>query len=249
MALLEDEGWIRVEDLAEEDSGILELSQREGIDLAAKIRLAMSDVRAEADGFLRAHSVYSSANGVVDWQVRRWTIYQSLSSAYRDAYFHQLNDRYGSKWKLYAQQAKDAREQSLAKGIGVVVHPLPRPKAPEATLLTGIHGPRSYWFAIAWTGVSGQTSALGEARLVQTTGMHQVRIEAGQSMPAGAKWHVYAGSGPGEMSRQTSETLAAEAAWLVPEEGLVEGEEAPQGQTAEQTVRLRRLLRRRQPVR
>jgi hypothetical protein len=249
MALLEDEGWVRIEDLAEEDSGILELSQREGVDLAAKIRLAVSDVRAEADSFLRAHSVYSSANGVVDWQVRRWAIHQSLSSAYRDAYFQQLNDRYGSKWKLYVQQAKDAREQCLTQGIGVVLQPLPRPRAPEATLLTGLHGPRSYWFAITWTGANGQTSTLGEPRLVQTTGLHQVRVESGQSSPPGAKWHIYAGSGPGEMTRQTSEALPAEGAWLVPEEGLVEGDEAPQGQRADQTVRRRRLLGRRRPVR
>jgi hypothetical protein len=245
MALLTDEGWIKIEDLSEEDSGLLETSQREGIDLATKLRLAVDDIRSELRSFLRSNSAFAPEQVAVEWELRRWVAYHSISSAYRDAYFHQLNDRYAAKWKLYSEQAKEAREECLSKGVGIIRHPLRRPAAPEVLLLSGSHAPRTYWFSIAWANEQGEYSVPGEARLVKTTGLHGLRIEQGEGAPNDAKWVVYGGPGAQEMTLQTEGALEPGAAWELPERGLVEGQLPYEGQAPGTRVRRRRLLRRR----
>lgn len=248
MSLLADDGWIQVSELAEEDSGIQELAQREGVDLAVKLKLAITRVRVDVQSFLRKHSSYGIGQAVVDWNVWRWALTEALGSAYRDAYFHQLNDRYEAKWKLYGQLSTEAKEKSFADGIGVVNVPLPRPAAPEVELVDGNHAARSYWVATSWWLGEGRESAVGEARLLQATGDHEFVARAAEGAPEGAGWHVYAGSGPTELSRQTEAALGATESWTLPAAGLVEGPPPHEGQGADARVRLRRLLRRRLPT-
>ena len=80
MALLADDGWIQVSELAEEDSGIQELAQREGVDLAAKLKLAVTRVRADVESFLRRNSNYRIGHAVVDWNSWRWALTEALST-------------------------------------------------------------------------------------------------------------------------------------------------------------------------
>lgn len=249
MALLADDGWIQVSELAEEDSGIQELAQREGVDLAAKLKLAVTRVRADVESFLRKNSEYGIRHAVVDWSSWRWALTEALSSAYRDAYFHQLNDRYEAKWKLYAQQSTEAKEQCVADGIGVVYAPLPRPAAPELELVAGDHAARTYWVALSWMAADGTESSVGEPRLLKATGSHEFVARTAQEAPAGAGWHLYAGAGPTELSRQTEMAIEASGTWTLPAIGLVDGPPPQTGQRADSRVRMRRVLRRRLPTR
>jgi hypothetical protein len=73
---------------------------------------------------------------------------------------------------------------------------------------------------------------------------HSLRVTVGEA-PAGVSgWHVYAGSGSGEVFRQNSEALEAGSAWVMPEGGLVSGAAVGDGQLPEVFRTVPRFLQR-----
>lgn len=243
MALMVDNGWIGVDDLAAEDTGLLELSQKEGVDLQTKLKLACLDAREELEGFLRRNSVYGLKNAVATWASKRWVSFLAIGHAYRDAYFNQLNDRYGKKWELYSQQARTARDLYFMDGVGVVRTPLRAVMKLATELAPGSQSPRTYWVAATRVSAQGEEGSAGTPHLISATSSHELIVRLGEPLEPGLRWNVYAGAGPLEMQRQNSEPLGAADAWQAPPTGLVEGAPVPEGQEADEKIQARRVLR------
>jgi hypothetical protein len=244
MALICDEGWLTLEQLTAEDSGILELARREGIDLQAKMATAVEDARREVEGFLRRNSAYGLQNAVADWQVCRWVVFRALGGAYRDAYFQQMNDRYAAKWRAFLEQCAAAREVLWLDGVGVVREPIRRAGKARVRITGGPHAARSYWFAASLVSRSGQEGAAGAAQLVTAPNGHGLQMSLEEPASGMGGWLLYAGDGPTELRLQTGLPMGVEAVWELPETGLVEGRAPGTGQAVEERIRVRRLLRR-----
>lgn len=244
MALVADTGWASIEELAREDCGILDLSDREGIDLEAKVSLAMEQTREQIDAFLRRNSTHRVGNAVATWSVRRWVTFAALSACYRDAYSTQVNDRYGAKWRAYDDAAKAAEQLSYELGIGVVQQPLRKPPAPQVEVVAGSHPEATYWLAVTLTGQNGEESAAGESCRVSGGSGHGLRVSCPLPEPWVSGWSLYAGSGPGELMLQVPTPLPVSVAWELPVEGIQAGRSPGEGQTAEVMIEPRRRLRR-----
>ena len=109
MALFTDGPISSARELQEHDALVLSVASSEGIDVAAKARLAQQELANELILFLvRRASLreYPSnlrrSRGLEDVVVtnalRRWHSHKTLALVYGDAYNNQLNDRYQGKW-------------------------------------------------------------------------------------------------------------------------------------------------------
>src|ERR1043165_654432 len=120
MALFTDGSISTLDQLAEQDSAVLDVASTEGIDASAKLMLAQQELGVELTAaFSRctpAHTVSSMSwpgmgstvrgvlqlsNTAITSPLRLWHTYRTLAMIYRDAYSNQLNDRYLGKWNAY----------------------------------------------------------------------------------------------------------------------------------------------------
>src|SRR3569832_705274 len=131
MALLTDGPASAIEDLAAQDSQLLNVASAEGIDLTAKLALAQETVGIELEGLLRECSGPELRRVVVTPALRLWHAYRTLETVYRDAYFNQLNDRYAGKRDQFRELGMWARERLRQAGVGFTRQPLPRAVPPE----------------------------------------------------------------------------------------------------------------------
>src|ERR1700691_5222722 len=139
MALFVDGPACTIDDLAVQDTGLLEVALTNNINVSTKLRLAVEEIRTDLHLWLnrpRAASyqamepdlVWGSAYGsiphigqiVVTPPLKRWETMHALALVYRDAYFSQLVDRYQAKWEEFDKLARDARESFIAIGMGIV---------------------------------------------------------------------------------------------------------------------------------
>src|SRR4051812_34165119 len=139
MGLFVDGPACLIDDLLDEDSGLLDTAQTVGINVTAKLRLAMSEVQSELETLLLR--LQSSSGGgtvvppgigqvVVTADLARWEKMQALAMVYRDAAFTQLIDRYKAKWDVFVKLTHSARDQFIAGGVGLVTDPMPRAAVP-----------------------------------------------------------------------------------------------------------------------
>ena len=204
MALLIDGEINRIDDLKKYDSSVLEVAAVEGIDLTAKLELArealLSDVRT------------------------------ALELVYRDAYFSQLNDRYGSRWREYQREARSAWEKVRANGIGVVANPLARALPPAVNITEGSLDAATYYVMTSWVRADGDEGEPSEAVTASGPIGHGVQA-APAAAPAGATgWNVYAGYTPAAMQKQNQSPLEAGAVWTLTAGTLAAGAAPGRGQ-------------------
>ena len=95
MALLVDGELSSVEDLQTQDSAVLEVAHGEGIDLGRKLELAKREIEIEVEALLRRSGTGRLEEVVATLAMGRWHALLTLAMVYRDAYFSQLNDRFG----------------------------------------------------------------------------------------------------------------------------------------------------------
>lgn len=241
MALLADGSLTSVAVLKEHDTGVYETATGEGIDLAGKLRLAEAEIRAEVERFLARLGRGAVGQVVVSESMRLWHAWKTLEAVYRDAYFSQLNDRYGERWKHYRAISESQAARVLADGIGVVWTPLGRPPQPTIVAESGPLAPGAYQFAVSAVNARGEESATSEARVI-TTGLGSTMRIRLDWLPAGATgWLVYAGMAEGVLWLQSPSPLAAGGEFVLASEPIP-GRPPAEGQPArEWLIKTRRL--------
>lgn len=244
MALLVDGDLSTLSDLQTQDSGVLEVAHGEGIDLGRKLELARREIEIEVEALLRRTDAGRLEEVVATAAMARWHALLTLAMVYRDAYFSQLNDRYGGRWKAYQKEASEAGERVLEGGVGLTAAPMRRPAGVEAVLGMGAVSARVYYLRASWVNGAGAESAASPVTVVEAKEPHSLTVRPAGQQSGAAGWHLYAGFSPEALKRQSVAPLGLDQEWAAPEGSLAEGPEPGSGQAPERYVTWRRLLRR-----
>ena len=175
MALFVDGPACTIDELVDQDAGLLETAQNCGINLTTKVRLAAQEVESEIQVWLdRPRSLIRrfSAGGlridqvVVTPPLREWLAMHSLELVYRDGYFSQLVDRYQAKWVQYAKLAREARDGFVARGLGIVSDPMSLAAPPVLGTVEGSQQGGTFYARVAWVNAAGQAGAASAASTI-----------------------------------------------------------------------------------
>lgn len=244
MALLVDGDINRIEDLREWDTTILEVANGEGIELEAKLRLAAKEIEEEVEGFLRWQERGQLGQVRVSTALQRWHALATLEAVYRDAYFSQLNDRYGARWKHYAELAAAQEKRYFDLGVATVSLPVRRPEVLEATVGEGTMPAATYWIQATVLDAAGRESAPGAVVVVSSPLPHSLTARLAYAPSGATHWNVFASQTEGAAALQNATPLAVTEDWTLPAEGLVAGRPPGDGQAADGLVTRGGQLRR-----
>lgn len=229
MALFTDGTPSTIDDMAAQDSHLLNVAHAEGIDVAQKLMLAQNDLSLELIPLLSGNSYRDRwlwvaplphlNSVVVTPALKLWNTYRALELVYSDAYNNQLNDRYGGKRDQFHVMAKQAFEKLRETGLGIAMAPLPQASPPEvvmARLSAGGNLPDgTYFAAIAWAGAAGEDGAASGPAAV-TTVNSTFLVQAGEAPGAAAGWNVYTGTSPDTLALQNAAPVAVGESWIQP---------------------------------
>jgi len=171
MALFVDGPAPTIDDLVDQDAGLLDVAQTTGINVSTKLRLATQEIRTDIELWLHNLWLHNLACGtaprmeqvVVTPALKRWETMHALALVYRDAYFSQLVDRYQAKWQAFAKGARDVRESFIASGLGVVHDPVTQATAPVLWTTPGPQTGGIFYASVGWTNAAGQEGATSYA--------------------------------------------------------------------------------------
>lgn len=244
MALFSDEGWLKLEDLGRYEGGVSEVLRLEGIDGAEKIELAREHAERRLDPFLRmqfGNRTEARLHGhvVVRAGLKHWVSQVALRLIFEDAYSQQLNDRYKHKRERYAALERVAEKECFAAGIEWVEYPVGKAAAPVLTEVVAAGSPGGVVYVAVSNEERGEEGAPSEIQAMSVGAGKGVQVRG-----AGASWHVYAGSGPLNLKRQTSVALPAGAVWTWIGAPLVEGVALGSGQAGARVFVERHQIRR-----
>jgi hypothetical protein len=218
MPLFTDGPASTIEDLAAQDSQVLDVASVEGIDLTRKLALAQEAVAIDLEAVMRRSGNGPARLGhvVVTPALRLWHTYRTLELVYGDAYYNQLNDRYSSKRDRFADLGKWAHERLILTGIGIAPRPVPRAATPDVLLAAGSIPDGTYYVTMAWWNGAGEEGAAAIPAVVTTTGsgFQGFLVTPKPAPPAAAGWNVYAGPAPESMVRQNDQPLPPDDPWL-----------------------------------
>ena len=251
MALFTDGALNSIADLRLYENSILEVVSTEGLDPAAKIRLAQADVANHLLLFLLRQPLRDPRAGmrramgltdiVVTPPLRHWHALKTLAFIYRDAYNNQLNDRYLGKCEQYESLSEQSLLDYLQLGVGWVANPVPRAGAPLVTTISVDSRDPNYYVTVTWVNPNGQEGASSD--LMPASGTHLAVGIA--NMPSSiAAWNVYVGTEADRTMLQNQAPLSIGYNWVLPDTGLVPGRLPSEGQTPEQLIVHDRLLQR-----
>lgn len=227
MALFVDGPASTVEDLAEQDSGLLPVAQTTGIDVSAKLRLAQQEIKTDLELWLAKSRLATDMFPIsVLWRpvprveqvvitppLKRWETMLTLELTYRDAYFSQLVDRYQAKWQEYATLACDARETFLASGLGLVNDPLHRPQPPALGSIAGPQSGGTFYASAAWVNAADQESAASDASSIKIADGNLMTVATANAPGNAVGFRVYAGTTLDSMFRQNEVLLPVGATY------------------------------------
>ena len=242
MALLVDGELSTIGDLQEQDNGVLDVTHGERIDLKTKLQLAQREIEIEVERLLRQENGGSLGQVVVTQAMRRWHVLRTLAMVYRDAYFSQLNDRYGARWRAYESEAREAGRKVLEGGVGMSTNPLRRPTGLTVRVEQGTQGEMSYCVQATWVDASGRESAPSAISVVVAPPQHTLSATVSQAPANATGWNLYAGTSPDTLARQTAAPLAPGAEWLMSPGGLLAGPKPVDSQTPAYYLEFQRLL-------
>jgi len=217
MALFVDGPAAGIDDLTNQDSGLLDVAQTCGINVSTKIALAHDEIATDLQLWLDRprpsmdlvwRPVLRIEQVVVTLTLKRLETMQSLSLFYRDAYFSQMADRYQAKWDEYARLTRTTYEKYLASGMGLVNDPVHVAPAP---LLGSVAGPQQggvFYASIAWLNAAGKEGAASVASSIAIADDHLMTVSAPGAAPANVTgFNVYAGSSLSAMYLQNNVAL------------------------------------------
>ena len=263
MALFTDAPISTLDQLAAQDSGVLDVASNEGIDTSAKISLAQEELGVElVSSFSRSASSRTSPsiwwpgslatsisilqlpNIVVTPPLRLWHTFHALELIYRDAYGSQLNDRYAAKWKEYQNLAKQASAMLFQAGIGVVSDPVAVAGSPEIALLSGPNAATMYYAQAAWLNSRGEEGMASPVASINAPDQNSVQVTPTTPPSNSVSWNVYVGVAIDSISLQNANPLGVDQAWLLPPSGLVQGRSPASGQEPNYFSQVPRFLQR-----
>jgi hypothetical protein len=220
-----------MEDLAAQDSQLLDVANVEGIDVTQKLALAQDELTLELHALLTRLSYVDQlfwlapqpniGSVVVTPALKLWHIFRSLEMVYSDAYNSQLNDRYAGKRDQFHLRAKWAYDALVLAGIGVASVPVPQAAAPA---VTGAAAPApgtplpngTYYVTVAWVNAAGEEGASALPASITTSGSSLLVQPVGVPPRTAAGWNVYVGTGPDSMALQNGSPIATGQTWLQP---------------------------------
>jgi len=225
MALFADGTISGLDNLAGQDSQVLNIASEEGIDLTQKMALASGEIELELNSILESLKLATwpfsltleptVSNIVVTPPLQLWHTYRTLEMVYSDAYGDQLNDRYAAKRDQFHESASWARETLIQSGLGICLNPVPQPGAPLLSATAGNLANGTYYVTTTWVNGAGQESASGIPDAITTSGTtFEVRVGAPPGNVAG--WNVYVGQTPGTMVIQNDEPIPSGQGWQQP---------------------------------
>jgi len=250
MALFTDSNICTTEDLRQYESSILDVASTEGIELAAKLKLAQREIGVAITAFLLEHEAgvtYARdlSSVVVTDALAQWLSLQSLALIYRDVYNVQNNDRYLGKWKEYERLAEAASARFYQVGVGITGDPVAQSSLPDCGSVGGGTLPLStYYVQTAWQSAFGNVGAPSEALPVTTDPGTLLTVKAVRPPANAVGWFAYAGQSEDEMRRQSATTLAIGTTWTLPVGGLGGGFDGVAGQVPDFFVTRSSALRR-----
>ena len=238
MALFTDGTVSGIEDLAAQDTQVLDLARLEGLDLTRTLALAQEEIGMELAALrprlggadqLWGFPGISAGSVVVTSPLKHWHVYRTLEMVYRDAYNSQLNDRYLGKRNQYRELAKWAFEKVLQLGVGIATDPLPQPSPPTVTLVAGTLPDGTYFVTGGWVNRGGEEGASAvPADVCVSEATFQARLQGAPKNAVG--WNVYAGASPDRMVRQNETPIPTTEAWTQPGTLTLSGHLAGTGQ-------------------
>ncbi len=253
MALFTDGPAPTIEELVDEDSGLLDVAENAGINVTAKLRLAHEEVASELELWLNRRRPAAEvlwapspriAQIVMTAALKRWELLQALSTVYRDAYFGALVDRYQAKWHEYRQLGRDARESFVASGLALVSDPVPRPEPPVLGTTPGTYPGGTYYVSVAGVNRGGQEGAGSWASSVTTTDGNAILVAPAVWAENAISFRVYAGRAPGAMVLQNTVDIPAGVTFTYLPGQLTEGRAPGSGQAADFVRPLARTIQR-----
>jgi hypothetical protein len=218
MALITDADIIEIPELLAYENSLLETADKERVDIATKIRLAVDEVRARIGATLRGTSAtggYTLHHVVVTDALRWWLHCHALHLFFLECYGNQLNERYQRKEREYAQRAKTAQEACLEPGVPITQRPLPKPKGLKVEATSGALAAGYYYVAAAWQGMTGEQSALSAMTTFASEGAVTMRVSVEEAPTHSTGWNVYVGTTAENAARQNAVPIAPGQAWVM----------------------------------
>jgi hypothetical protein len=205
MALFLDGPAVGIDDLINEDSGLLDTALTVGINVTAKLQLAWSEVQSELETLLlRLQSAAaigliqppSIGQVVVTPDMARWEKMQALAMVYRDASYTQLIDRYKNKWDMFIKLTQAARDQFVANGIGLVNNPLPVASLPVlgTVTTTSVQAGGTFYACVSWLNAAGQEGSPSPAASITVPAENLMTVMAAGAPANAVGFNVYAGN-------------------------------------------------------
>ncbi len=244
------------EDLRVYESGILDVSHAEMINLVAKLGLATEEISEIVLNILLDQTTVASGGDVtrrllgvsdvvVTRQLKRWHALYTLAIFYRDAYNDQLNDRYLAKWNEYLLLARGARDITTQYGIGLVMTPVPQAGAPVLGAVPGLLPAAVYYVQITWVAATGAEGNPSCATAFEAPIASLLTVTNGVGVPAVAVgFNVYAGLTDSSTTLQNSAPIAIGQTFTEASTGLVAGVPVGIGQSPDTYITGGSTLRR-----
>jgi hypothetical protein len=253
MSLFLDGPPSSIEDLTDQDSGLLDVCRIEQIDASVKIKLAHNETGVQIESLFDQQRTFLSQywgqpqfglrNVVVTPTLSMWHTWHTLSLVYRDAYFNQLNDRFQAKWNEYRSLAETAKNRLREVGVALVFQPLPRPNSPVLTATPAAEVGGTFYFSATVLNAAGEESAPSPVGSIQISDGNAVDVQSASQAPNAQGWNVYAGGSPETLYRQNDAPLSTDGDWLFyPSLAAQSGQLPGKGQSPNLIQRLPRLL-------
>ncbi len=258
MALFIDTDIRMIPELARYESSIIDVANTEGIDLAAKLDVAKSEIGLELERFFASLISYDPAlfwrptllskltmgNVVFSDALKQWQVCRTIAVTYRDAYHRQLNSRYQAQYAEFTRLAENAQSNCLDLGVGIVFNPIPAASPPVATVPGGPVTAGGWFLSASWTGANGAEGAPGPtAQYAAPTGI-AMAVTSGNPPSNVTGWNIYAGQTESTMGLQNDVPISVGSAWNLPANGFRTGRVPGTGQRHDQLLQRRRILRR-----
>jgi hypothetical protein len=251
MALFVDGPAPTIDDLADQDTGMLAVSKTTGINVNKKLRLAQEEIKTDIEllllrlqpaGQVPTGPVLTIGQVVVTPPLKRWETMHALELFYRDAYFSDLVDRYQPKWQEYAKLASDARDSFIASGLGLVTDPVHRAKPPFLSFVAGPQGGGEFYASVAWVNAAGQEGAASAASSITVPDGNLMTVTATNPPANAVGFWVYAGPTLDQMFRQNTVLLPVGATYTYVPGQVTQGPLPGKGQKPDSVQPLARTL-------
>ncbi len=251
MALFADGPSVTIDDLTDEDCGLLDVAQTCGINVSTKLRLAHEEIATDLQLWLSRPRptlemiwgpVLRIGQVVATAELKRWERMQALALVYRDAYFSQLADRYQAKWDEYAALTRAAFDRFLSSGVGLVSDPVVRAGLPVLGTIPGPQNGGLFYASIAWVNAAGQEGASSDASSMSVSDGTLMTVSAASAPSNAVGFNVYAGPNLATLFMQNNVALPIGGSFTYVPGAVTQGRTAGVGQPPDFMRPLRRTL-------